>query len=157
MVTSNEDILKYSDVQLDRALESSNILQRISRIVVGSANRPLIHLMKIWNAVKEHFVELTNSKFPEEVSKRAISCLHDSAKALIQDETPGFGFNRLLFTSFQNVLCFDMCKEETQEHVVAILSSFVQESPEKIGSGWKPLFGAIKAVRISSGAGSFSN
>uniref|UniRef100_A0A914C014 Mon2/Sec7/BIG1-like HDS domain-containing protein n=1 Tax=Acrobeloides nanus TaxID=290746 RepID=A0A914C014_9BILA len=150
MVSSNEDILKYSDSQIDRALESCNIIQRISRLVVGSSTRPLVHRMKIWCTTKEHFVELTREKFPEEVSKRAISSLHDCIKALLQKETPGFCFNQILFNAFQNVLCVEVCKPETQEHVVAILSTFIQECPEMIGSGWKPLLGAVKAVRIST-------
>jgi hypothetical protein len=56
----------------------------------------------------------------------------------------------MLFNAFQNVLCVEVCKPETQEHVVAILSTFIQECPEMIGSGWKPLLGAVKAVRIST-------
>uniref|UniRef100_A0AC34FSK8 Mon2/Sec7/BIG1-like HDS domain-containing protein n=1 Tax=Panagrolaimus sp. ES5 TaxID=591445 RepID=A0AC34FSK8_9BILA len=48
------------------------------------------------------------------------------------------------------MLCSDSCGAETQEHIVTILCSFIQERPNQIGSGWKMLFGAIKAIRIGN-------
>lgn len=56
IVAANENNLKYSDN--GRIPESCALLQRISKLVIGSAARPQIHLMKIWSTVSGHLVGL---------------------------------------------------------------------------------------------------
>lgn len=56
----------------------------------------------------------------------------------------------------QSVLCLEVCKDETQEQVVSALASFIEENAYTLGSGWKPLFSALKAVRPGSTDGSAS-
>lgn len=67
-------------------------------------------------------------------------------------ESEGSCFHQSLFTAYQTVLCCEVCSPETQEQIVANLSNFIEDSPHRIGSGWKPLFGALKAIRISPAA-----
>lgn len=69
----------------------------------------------------------------------------------MQDETITnlnvLNFNQALFDIFQNILCSDICRNETQEHIVSILCDFIKKYSSSIGTGWKPLFKAIK-VRL---------
>lgn len=82
----------------------------------------------------------------------SITCIYDCMKALLIDEECNekwnFNFNSSLFSVFQNILCSDASKVETQEHIVSILGNFIEESAEKIGTGWKPLFGTLKVFKI---------
>jgi hypothetical protein len=70
-------------------------------------------------------------------------------RALVGVEPEGSCFHQSLFTAYQTVLCCEVCSGETQEQIVSNLSNFIENSPQQIGSGWKPLFGALKAIRIS--------
>ncbi|KAI1709572.1 brefeldin A-inhibited guanine nucleotide-exchange protein 3 [Ditylenchus destructor] len=158
LITANENNLKYSDVSSPPAsliTTSCIFLQRMNQLVCGVKDRHLIHLMRTWTSVKDHLVESSFAKFPDEVSRLAVSCIHDCAKALLQPEDSStgtsarFSFNQDLFSAFQSVLCSDVCKAETQESIVSTLGSFIEECPQNIGSGWKPLFGALKAVSTS--------
>ncbi|KAI6208663.1 DUF1981 domain-containing protein [Aphelenchoides besseyi] len=154
MCTADEDHLRTienasSSVILEIYVPSSE-LSRISRVVVsGAQKRPLAHLMRIWGAVKDHLIETSGSKFPPEIARLAITVLYECMRALMTIEPPRSSFHQSLLTSYQNVLCTDVCNEETQEHIVSNLSNFIQDIPHQLGSGWKPLFGALKAIRIS--------
>lgn len=55
-----------------------------------------------------------------------------------------FNFNHALLAIFQNILCSDVSKVETQQHIVSVIGSFMDECAERIGTGWRPLFGALK-------------
>ncbi|KAI6204147.1 DUF1981 domain-containing protein [Aphelenchoides besseyi] len=154
MCTADEDHLRTienaaSSVILEIYVPSSE-LTRISRVVVsGAQKRPLAHLMRTWGAVKDHLIETSGSKFPPEIARLAITVLYESMRALMTTEPPRSSFHQSLLTSYQNVLCTDVCNDETQEHIVSNLSNFIQDIPHQLGSGWKPLFGALKAIRIS--------
>lgn len=43
-----------------------------------------------------------------------------------------------------------MSSWESQEQIVTILATFVHSNVNMIGSGWRPLFSALKALRIES-------
>ncbi|VDN25625.1 unnamed protein product [Gongylonema pulchrum] len=43
-----------------------------------------------------------------------------------------------------------MCSEESQEQIVTLLATFVHSNANMIGSGWRPLFSTLKALRIES-------
>lgn len=47
-----------------------------------------------------------------------------------------------------------MCLAESQEQIVALLATFVHSHANTIGSGWQPLFSALKALRIDGHSGS---
>jgi brefeldin A-inhibited guanine nucleotide-exchange protein 3 len=69
-------------------------------------------------------------------------------RALLGTEPEGSCFHQSLFTAYQTILC-EVCSAETQEQIVGNLANFIEDAPHQIGSGWKPLFGALKAIRIS--------
>lgn len=46
-----------------------------------------------------------------------------------------------------------MCLVESQEQIVTLLATFVHSHANMIGSGWRPLFSALKALRIENHAG----
>ncbi|CAD5208155.1 unnamed protein product [Bursaphelenchus xylophilus] len=154
LCTADEDNLRNIEItQSKNAVDviiSSCALPRISRIVTGSVQgRPQIHLMRIWGAVKEHLVEAASSKYPVEINKLALSAIYDIIRAMLNSETNGSTFSQSLFNAYLDIVCFNVCNEETQEHVVSNLATFIEDSPDQLGSGWKPLFGALKAIRIS--------
>uniref|UniRef100_A0A158Q8G4 DUF1981 domain-containing protein n=1 Tax=Elaeophora elaphi TaxID=1147741 RepID=A0A158Q8G4_9BILA len=78
------------------------------------------------------------------------------AKLMI-NETNGFCYNQLIFQPLQNILCAEMCLEETQEQIVTLLATFVHSHANMIGSGWRPLFSALKALRIEDHADAENN
>ena len=94
-----------------------------------------------------------------------------------QSELPYFHFNEALFKPFENLLCLELCDNDIQDQVsnfcaiyyqldvilknviyhpieliLQIISSiceFVEGCTTEIRSGWRPLFGALRAVRPS--------
>ncbi len=90
------------------------------------------------------------------MAKKAVSCLHECVVSLLTtrgEELEGFHFNESLILPFQTILCLEMSDAETQDQIVCILAEFVESYPELIHSGWKPLFGALKAVKASGDFG----
>lgn len=61
-------------------------------------------------------------------------------------------FNHSLFDAYQSILCADAAAPETQEHIVSSLASAIEERGADIGSGWRPLFDAVKAVHVVQGS-----
>ncbi|KIH68168.1 hypothetical protein ANCDUO_01495 [Ancylostoma duodenale] len=55
----------------------------------------------------------------------------------------------MLIAPFQAIVCSDTCSPETREQIVAALADFVKTKSDRIGSGWKTLFGTFRAVRTS--------
>ncbi|VDM82588.1 unnamed protein product [Strongylus vulgaris] len=55
----------------------------------------------------------------------------------------------MLIAPFQAIICSDTCSPETREQIVAALADFVKTKSERIGSGWKTLFGTLRALRTS--------
>ncbi|KAK5984385.1 hypothetical protein GCK32_021651, partial [Trichostrongylus colubriformis] len=47
------------------------------------------------------------------------------------------------------IICSDTCAPETCEQIVAALADLVKTKSDRIGSGWKTLFGTLRAVRTS--------
>ncbi|VBB30810.1 unnamed protein product [Acanthocheilonema viteae] len=78
------------------------------------------------------------------------------AKLMI-NEANGFCYNQLIFQPLRNILCAEMCLEESQEQIVTLLATFVHSHANMIGSGWRSLFSALKALRIEDHAGMLEN
>uniref|UniRef100_A0A7E4VEJ0 DUF1981 domain-containing protein n=1 Tax=Panagrellus redivivus TaxID=6233 RepID=A0A7E4VEJ0_PANRE len=152
LVSANETNLKYSDEGQRDGTKALFVLQKMNSTVIAASGRPLVHLMRIWPIISAHFAESADSKFPEVVSRIAVVALGDMARAMLQNERPGFVFNQSLISVFQDILLTDAGTDEIQEHIIAILTSFVQDRSTQLGSGWKPIFGAIKAIRIGTSA-----
>ncbi|TKR62431.1 hypothetical protein L596_026395 [Steinernema carpocapsae] len=148
LVLASENRLRNSNFN-SKMTDPCTLINRIALIILKIASRPLVHLMKVWPTITNHFIEAACTRDHEQLTRAAISCLHDCQSALLIQEPSGFCFNQMLFVPLQTILCVDMSSEETQDQIVSVLSSFVHLSSEKIGSGWRPLFGALKAIRTS--------
>uniref|UniRef100_A0A1I7ZTA7 SEC7 domain-containing protein n=1 Tax=Steinernema glaseri TaxID=37863 RepID=A0A1I7ZTA7_9BILA len=148
LVLASENRLRNSNFN-SKMTDPCTLINRIALIILKIASRPLVHLMKVWPTITNHFIEAACTRDQEQLTCAAISCLHDCQNALLIQEPNGFCFNQMLFVPLQTILCIDMSSEETQDQIVSALSSFVHLSSEKIGSGWRPLFGALKAIRTS--------
>ncbi|CAD6184756.1 unnamed protein product [Caenorhabditis auriculariae] len=146
LVSSSENRVFYSDQKQSILTPTVNLLSRISEVISTLSHRPLVHQMFIWPVISTHFVQVCEC---EQESRVAATVLADSASSLLLQEPPGLCFNHSLIVPFQTATCSDACADETKEQLIASLTSFVRSHAERMGSGWKPLFGALRAVRIS--------
>lgn len=112
------------------------------------SGRPLMHVMLAWSVAGPHFMEAACHKDPS-VSKKAVACIHDTLMALLgsQPELPHFHFNEALFKPFENLLSLELCDGDVQDEIVSAICEFVEGNRGEIRSGWRPLFGALRAVR----------
>ncbi|XP_077488435.1 brefeldin A-inhibited guanine nucleotide-exchange protein 3 isoform X2 [Amblyomma americanum] len=127
------------------------LLNRLSEVMLRCARggRPLVHVMKAWSVVAPHFVEVACHK-DHVIAKRAVTSIHDIVGALLSThiDLPHFHFNEALFKPFENILCLELCDVDIQEQIVSCICEFVEGSTAEIRSGWRPLFGALRAVRM---------
>lgn len=127
------------------------LLNRLSEVMLRCARggRPLVHIMKAWSVVAPHFVEVACHK-DHVIAKRAVTSIHDIVGALLSThiDLPHFHFNEALFKPFENILCLELCDVDIQEQIVSCICEFVEGSTAEIRSGWRPLFGALRAVRM---------
>ncbi|XP_022089861.1 brefeldin A-inhibited guanine nucleotide-exchange protein 3-like isoform X3 [Acanthaster planci] len=112
--------------------------------------RPLLHLMQAWSVVAPHLVEAACHR-DRHVSKQAITAIHDVLTELLYAKTehPHFNFHEALLKPFESLLCLELCDEDVQDQVVTSICEVVEASFANIKSGWRPLFGALRAVRIT--------
>ncbi|XP_040062115.1 brefeldin A-inhibited guanine nucleotide-exchange protein 3 [Ixodes scapularis] len=131
------------------------LLNRLSEVMLRCARggRPLVHIMKAWSIVAPHFVEVACHK-DQVIAKRAVASIHDIVGALLSAhiDLPHFHFNEALFKPFENILCLELCDVDIQEQIVSSICEFVEGSTAEIRSGWRPLFGALRAVRMPGSA-----
>ncbi|XP_075552456.1 brefeldin A-inhibited guanine nucleotide-exchange protein 3 isoform X1 [Dermacentor variabilis] len=127
------------------------LLNRLSEVMLrcSRGGRPLVHIMKAWSVVAPHFVEVACHK-DHVIAKRAVASIHDIVGALLSThiDLPHFHFNEALFKPFENILCLELCDVDIQEQIVSSICEFVEGSTAEIRSGWRPLFGALRAVRM---------
>ncbi|XP_061176274.1 brefeldin A-inhibited guanine nucleotide-exchange protein 3-like [Saccostrea echinata] len=123
-------------------------LQEVLMKVVHS-DRPLLHLMRTWSVVSPHLVESAGHK-DRIVSKMAVTCVHDFILAMLSDrpELAYFHVNELLCKPFENMLCLEVCDGDVQDQIVCSICELVEACTADIKSGWRPLFGALRAVKI---------
>ncbi|CAH1227063.1 ARFGEF3 [Branchiostoma lanceolatum] len=121
------------------------VMLRCSR----SFQRPLLHIMRAWGIVAPHLVEAACHK-DRHVSKKAVTCIHDIMIELLnnREEKPHFNFNEALFKPFENLLCLELCDNDVQDQVVSSIAELVEASTTSIKSGWRPLFGALRVVKV---------
>ncbi|XP_064629621.1 brefeldin A-inhibited guanine nucleotide-exchange protein 3-like isoform X3 [Lineus longissimus] len=113
------------------------------------SGRPLMHIMRIWTTVSPHFVEAACHR-DRRISKKAVACIHDCVTTLlsIRQELPHFHFNELLCKPFENLLCLELCDGDAQDQIVCSICELVEACTIEICSGWRPLFAALRAVKI---------
>ncbi|XP_067003777.2 brefeldin A-inhibited guanine nucleotide-exchange protein 3 [Anabrus simplex] len=135
------------------ASHSQLLLHRIGDVMLKCvrSGRPLIHIMRVWSIVGPHLMEAACHK-ERSISKKAVACIHDTVNALLneQSELPHFHFNEALFKPFENLLCLELCDVDVQDQIVSCICEFVEANRIEIRSGWRPLFGALRVVKLSS-------
>ncbi|XP_050298797.1 brefeldin A-inhibited guanine nucleotide-exchange protein 3 isoform X2 [Anthonomus grandis grandis] len=133
------------------------LLHRIGEVTLKciKSGRPLIHIMKVWSIVGPHFMQAACHK-DRVVSKKAVTCIHDSVTALLneQAELPHFHFNEALIKPFENLLCLELCDLDVQDQIVACLCEFVEANRTEICSGWRPLFGTLRVANAKNNSSS---
>uniref|UniRef100_A0A915PMZ5 DUF1981 domain-containing protein n=1 Tax=Setaria digitata TaxID=48799 RepID=A0A915PMZ5_9BILA len=151
LVMASENCQHYINTQqsnLNYLADPTNILGRIFTISMTLSTRPLIHTMKIWPKIAQHIAQCASTRSNGKLNRFAIDGLGTCISKLMINETNGFCYNQLIFQPLQNILCSELCLEESQEQIVTLLATFVHSHADMIGSGWKPLFSALKALRI---------
>ncbi|XP_033635429.1 brefeldin A-inhibited guanine nucleotide-exchange protein 3-like isoform X2 [Asterias rubens] len=131
---------------------TSLLLFRMGDVILKCArhpSRPLLHLMQAWSVVAPHFIEAACHR-DRHVSKQAIISIHDVLTELlsVKMEHPYFNFHEALLKPFESLLCLELCDEDVQDQVVSSICETVEASFANIKSGWRPLFGALRAVRV---------
>ena len=109
----------------------------------------LRHLIAAARSLHTTRLQTSSAKFPAEITRLAVGALHDTIRALLVVEPPASHFHQSLLAAAQNMLAQGDRTPETHEHVIAALAALIADVPRRIGSGWKPLFGALKAIRIA--------
>lgn len=59
------------------------------------------------------------------------------------------------YVNFQDILCSGNCSEEAQKEIISFLATFVHNRSDEIDSGWRPLFGALRALHTTANFGQF--
>ncbi|KAK3098836.1 hypothetical protein FSP39_023524 [Pinctada imbricata] len=123
-------------------------LQEVLMKIVHS-DRPLLHLIRTWSVVSTYLIEAAGHK-ERNVSKMAVTCVHDFILAMLSNhpELPYFHVNELLCKTFENMLCLELCDGDVQDQIVCSICELVEACTADIKSGWRPLFGALRAVKI---------
>ncbi|VDM98184.1 unnamed protein product [Thelazia callipaeda] len=150
VVVSENSLQNASNLmQLGKCVVDPTILLApILTISMNLSARPLIHAMKIWPKITQHIVQCACFRGNEKLNNFAIEGLGNCVVKLMTNEANGFCYNQLIFQPLQDILCAEMCSEESQEQIVSLLATFVHSHSDMIGSGWRPLFSALKSLRI---------
>ncbi|KAJ9574458.1 hypothetical protein L9F63_008384, partial [Diploptera punctata] len=129
------------------------LLHRVGDVMLKTvrSGRPLIHVMRAWSVVGPHLMEAACHK-ERAISKKAVACIHDTVMSVLneQSELPHFHFNEALFKPFENLLCLELCDVDVQDQIVSCICEFVEANKTEIRSGWRPLFGALRVVKLSN-------
>ncbi|KAL3997839.1 hypothetical protein ACH3XW_12555 [Acanthocheilonema viteae] len=158
LVVVSENCQYYVNSQKSNSLaDPTVILGRIFAISMTLSTRPLIHTMKIWSKITCHIVQSASLRSNGKLNFFAIEGLGVCIAKLMINEANGFCYNQLIFQPLRNILCAEMCLEESQEQIVTLLATFVHSHANMIGSGWRSLFSALKALRIEDHAESENN
>lgn len=106
--------------------------------------------MKSWNIVSTHLIE-ASCHCNDVISKKAVSTIHDVITAVLSSHTelPHFHTNESLFKPYENLLILELCGSDVQELIISSICEFVEGSTEDIKSGWRSLFGALKAIKLT--------
>ena len=113
------------------------------------AGRPMLHLMLAWTIAGPHFLEASHCD--STISKQSIQSIHDIITSLLHynSEMPYFHFNESLFKPYETLILLELCDSDVQDQVVASIHQFVEGSSSEIRSGWRPLFGALRSIKMT--------
>ncbi|XP_063717969.1 brefeldin A-inhibited guanine nucleotide-exchange protein 3-like isoform X3 [Symsagittifera roscoffensis] len=112
--------------------------------------RPILHVMRAWSIVAPHFVEASCHR-DTEVSKKAVSSIHNILTEILNHcpENAHYNFHEALFKPFESMLRLELCDDDIQDQVICSICELVEACQENIKSGWRPLFGSLRAVRVT--------
>ncbi|KAK6986607.1 brefeldin A-inhibited guanine nucleotide-exchange protein 3-like isoform X1 [Biomphalaria glabrata] len=129
------------------ALHLFRLQQVLVRLVNGS--RPLLHLLRVWIVVSPYLVQATSN--PDHViSKMAVTSIHEFIVSLVsqREEKAHFHVNEFLCKTFEDMLCLELCDGDVQDQIVCCICELVEACSRHLQSGWRPLFGALRCVKI---------
>ncbi|XP_055954686.1 brefeldin A-inhibited guanine nucleotide-exchange protein 3 [Patella vulgata] len=129
------------------ALHLYRLQEVLMKVVNGS--RPLLHLIRVWSVISPYLVEATGHQ-DRSISKMAVTCVHEFIVAMLSnhEELPHYHVNEFLCKTFEDMLCLELCDGDVQDQIVCSICEEVEACTAQIQSGWRPLFGALRSVKI---------
>ncbi|XP_035825340.1 brefeldin A-inhibited guanine nucleotide-exchange protein 3 [Aplysia californica] len=126
-------------------------LYRLQQVLVRVVNssRPLLHLLRVWSVVSPYLVQATGNA-DHVISKMAVTSIHEFIVSLVsqREERPHFHVNEFLCKTFEDMLCLELCDGDVQDQIVCCICELVEACSSLLQSGWRPLFGALRSVKI---------
>ncbi|CAG5120591.1 unnamed protein product, partial [Candidula unifasciata] len=126
-------------------------LYRLQQVLVKVVNspRPLLHLLKVWSVASAYLVQATGNS-DHVISKMAVSSIHEFIVSLVsqREEKPHFHVNEFVCKMFEDMLCLELCDGDVQDQIVCCICELVEACSSQLQSGWRPLFGALRSVKI---------
>nr|CAB3258710.1 brefeldin A-inhibited guanine nucleotide-exchange protein 3-like [Phallusia mammillata] len=128
-----------------------------------SCNRPLLHIGSVWNLSAPHFAKAVGHP-NHQIAKQAISYIHDTVSAVLTpnddrgnhtmslwgDKEPMyFHLNEALLQPFERAMQLENCDQVIQDQIACSISQLVEASSNRIASGWRPLFSALRNIPFS--------
>ena len=138
--------------QSSSSKQESFLLTQLSEAVLKCirAGRPMLHLMLAWSVAGQHFMEAA-SHSDSSISRMSTQSIHDIITSLLHNnsEMPHFHFHESLFKPYETLILLELCDLDIQDQVVASIHQFVEGSASEIRSGWRPLFGALRSIKLT--------
>uniref|UniRef100_A0AC35UA67 DUF1981 domain-containing protein n=1 Tax=Rhabditophanes sp. KR3021 TaxID=114890 RepID=A0AC35UA67_9BILA len=147
--TANENKWKWSDEKICND-SKSNLFALIKTLMFKSKGKAMIAGMNIWNVIKLHLIDMATHGNRQIMAKEAVECLRDCISIHLRAEKSGFNSNMFFLEPFHSLLMKDASSEESKEQIVLIFSNLVGQFSSNLGSGWKPLFSALKSLTNAS-------
>ncbi|GFS27280.1 brefeldin A-inhibited guanine nucleotide-exchange protein 3-like [Elysia marginata] len=126
-------------------------LYRLQQVLIRVVNssRPLLHLLRVWNVVSPYLVQATGNS-DHVISKMAVTSIHEFIVSLVsqRQERPHFHVNEYVCKTFEDMLCLELCDGDVQDQIVCCICELVEACSSQLQSGWRPLFGALRSVKI---------
>ncbi|KAJ1346286.1 hypothetical protein KIN20_001044 [Parelaphostrongylus tenuis] len=139
VTSASENRIFYSGKKAAVLTPTTNLLTRISDILSSLGNRPLVHQMLVWPIV---------ASSPDE-SRLGVMALSDTISSLMLPNPKVFASIKCLSLHFRILFARTRVRPRPVNKLFAVLADFVKTKSDRIGSGWKTLFGTLRAVRTS--------
>uniref|UniRef100_A0A0N5A1D1 SEC7 domain-containing protein n=1 Tax=Parastrongyloides trichosuri TaxID=131310 RepID=A0A0N5A1D1_PARTI len=145
-----ENKWKWCDEKI--AIESkSDLFGVLKTIMFKSKGKSLIHTMSIWNLIKLYLIDIAGVKNKKRAIKDSIECMKDCIIVHLRSEKEGFNTNMFFFDSFQLLVVKDILDIDGKEQIIHIFSDIVTKYNTSLGTGWRPLFSALKSINNAAG------
>ncbi|PAA64835.1 hypothetical protein BOX15_Mlig017392g1, partial [Macrostomum lignano] len=136
----------------------SGLVSRLCQLVlsVTQSERLLAHVLCVWSIAGGHFTKACSE---QRTAKTAVSSLHECTVALLRwrPERPHFNMHEAALKPVEWLLGLELCDADTQDQLVCCVCELVEAFSHELGSGWRPVFAALRHVRVDfagSAAGS---